>query len=350
MQKLIKPKKLNQGDKVAAITLSWGGPGVFPDRFEIGKQRLKEIFGLQVIPTKHALRDAEWVYQNPKARADDLMEAFLDPSIKAIISTIGGDDSIRLMPFVDLNIIGNNPKIFMGYSDTTVTHFMCLKAGLSSFYDPAVMNGFAENTAMHNYTINGVRQNLFSNELIDEIPRNTDGWTTENLDWSDKENQNIKRILNSPNEWNFIGNIRNIAKGRLIGGCLEVIQFLNNTQLWPNLSTWDQAILFLETSEEGIEPYAVTRFMRNLAAQGILKRLSGILFSKPGGRNMTAACFPEYDQALLSVFEEYTIPLIPIVTGMDFGHSDPMWVLPYGAMTEIDPDKKTVRILENAVE
>jgi muramoyltetrapeptide carboxypeptidase LdcA involved in peptidoglycan recycling len=78
------------------------------------------------------------------------MEAFLDPSIKAIISTIGGDDSIRLMPFVDLNIIGNNPKIFMGYSDTTVTHFMCLKAGLSSFYDPAVMNGFAENTAMHN--------------------------------------------------------------------------------------------------------------------------------------------------------------------------------------------------------
>jgi muramoyltetrapeptide carboxypeptidase LdcA involved in peptidoglycan recycling len=199
-------------------------------------------------------------------------------------------------------------------------------------------------------TINGVRQNLFSNELIDEIPRNTDGWTTENLDWSDKENQNIKRILNSPNEWNFIGNIRNIAKGRLIGGCLEVIQFLNNTQLWPNLSTWDQAILFLETSEEGIEPYAVTRFMRNLAAQGILKRLSGILFSKPGGRNMTAACFPEYDQALLSVFEEYTIPLIPIVTGMDFGHSDPMWVLPYGAMTEIDPDKKTVRILENAVE
>jgi muramoyltetrapeptide carboxypeptidase LdcA involved in peptidoglycan recycling len=189
MQKLIKPHKLSQGDKVAAITLSWGGPGVFPDRFEVGKQRLEEIFGLQVIPTKHALKDAEWVYQNPKARADDLTEAFLDPSIKAIISTIGGDESIRLIPFVDLNIIRNNPKIFMGYSDTTVTHFMCLKAGLSSFYGPAIMTGFAENTAMHNYAINGIRQNLFSNNLIDEIPRNTDGWTTENLDWSDKKNQ-----------------------------------------------------------------------------------------------------------------------------------------------------------------
>lgn len=348
MQQLIKPPKLNHGDKVATLTLSWGGPGAFPQRYEVGKQRLEEIFGLYVVQTKHALKNAEWIYQNPKARADDLMEAFLDPSIKAIISNIGGDDSIRLIPFVDLNIIKNNPKVFMGYSDTTVTHFMCLKAGLSSFYGPAVMTAFAENVAMHDYTIHGIRKTLFSNETIGSIPKNTKGWTTELLDWSDENNQNIKRVLNPPTGWNFIGDNKHIRKGRLIGGCLEALQFINGTELWPNFSTWDQGILFLETSEEGMEPPAVTRFIRNLAAQGILHSLTGILFSKPGGQHMTAARFSEYDQALLKVFEEYRIPLIPIVTEMDFGHSDPMWTLPFGAMVEINPDRKTVTILENA--
>ncbi len=350
MKQLIKPSKLNPGDKVAAITLSWGGAGTFPYRFEIGRQRLEQIFGIQVIPTKPALKSAEWIYKNPKARADDLMESFSDPTIKGIISMIGGDDSIRLIPFVDLNVIKNNPKVFMGYSDTTVTHFMCLKAGLSSLYGPAIMTAFAENVAMHDYTIQGIHKTLFSNEVVGAIPQNNEGWTTEFLDWADVNNQSIKRILNSPADWNFIGNNEHVCKGRLIGGCLESLQFLNGTELWPNLSVWEQSILFLETSEAGIEPGGVTRFLRNLAAQGILSSLNGILFSKPGGKHMTAESFPKYDQSLLKVFEEYDLPLIPIVTCMDFGHSDPMWTLPYGALTEINPISKTVTILENSVE
>jgi muramoyltetrapeptide carboxypeptidase LdcA involved in peptidoglycan recycling len=238
----------------------------------------------------------------------------------------------------------------MGYSDTTVTHFMCLQAGLSSFYGPAVMNAFAENVAMHDYTIHGIRKTLFTNEEIGKISNNNEGWSTQFLDWADKNNQNIKRTLNPPTGWNFIGEKKIACRGRLIGGCLESIQLLNNTELWPNFPIWDQAIFFLETSEEGMEPAVVTRFMRNLAAQGILSCLGGILFSKPGGQHMTAACFSKYDQALLKVFEEYEIPLIPIVTCMDFGHSDPMWVMPFGAMVEINPNDKTVTILENGVE
>lgn len=349
MKELIKPLKLKHGDKVAAITLSWGGPGTYPYRFAIGKQRLEEIFGLQVIPTKHALKSADWIYQNPKARADDLMKAFIDPGIKGIISTIGGDDSIRLMPFIDLDVIRKNPKVFMGYSDTTAIHFMSLKAGLSSFYGPDIMTAFAENVEMHDYTIQGIKANLFSTEVVGVVPQNTQGWTTKFLDLADQKNQDIKRILNLANNWNFIGNTKVNAKGRLIGGCLEVLQLLNGTELWPNLSIWDQCILFLETSEEGMKPASVARFMRNLAAQGILNKLNGILFSKPGGQDIIAARFPEYDQALLTVFEEYRIPPIPIVTGMDFGHSDPKWTLPYGVMTEINPDRKTITILENGV-
>ncbi|MBN8512609.1 MAG: hypothetical protein J0L79_06270 [Rickettsiales bacterium] len=161
----------------------------------------------------------------------------------------------------------------MGYSDTTVTHFMCLEAGLSSFYGPAVITAFAENVSMHEYTIRGIRKTLFSREVIGAIPHNTEGWSTELLDWSDENNQNIRRTLNPPTAWNFIGEKQHVCRGRFIGGCLEVIQFLNSTELWPNLSTWDQAILFLETSEDGMDPFCRHKIYAQLGCSRYIKPL-----------------------------------------------------------------------------
>ncbi len=350
MRPLIKPAKLNPGDKVAAVTLSWGGPGAFPYRFEVGKQRLESLFGIEVIPSQHALKSPEWIYSNPQARAQDLMEAFQDPSIKGIIATIGGDDSVRLLPYIDFDIIKMNPKVVLGYSDTTITHFMCLKAGLGSFYGPMVMTAFAENVAMHQHSLEGISRTLFSNEVVGPISQNIEGWTTEILEWENPDNQNIQRTLLPPVQWNIIGQCDTPSQGRLMGGCLEVLQFINGTTLWPTLSEWDETILFLEIAgEEEMNPVQVQRFFRNLAVQDILGRLKGILFSKPGGKDISPEQFPKYENAILKVFEEFNIPLIPIVTRMDFGHSDPMWTLPYGALTEINPLSKTVTILESAV-
>jgi len=116
---MIKPPKLMPGDTVAAISLSWGGAHTFPHRYLAGRQQLQDTFGLRVIESRYALKDAAWLARNPQARAEDLMQAFADPTIKAIISTIGGDDSIRILPYLDLDVIRANPKIFLGYSDTT---------------------------------------------------------------------------------------------------------------------------------------------------------------------------------------------------------------------------------------
>jgi muramoyltetrapeptide carboxypeptidase LdcA involved in peptidoglycan recycling len=135
--------------KLQQSRCSWGGPGAIPHRFEIGKQQLEFEFGIKVVPTQNALRDAEWIKKNPKARAEDLMEAFADPTIKGIFSTIGGDDSIRILPFLELDLIRSNPKIFLGFSDTTITHFACWKAGLGTFYGSSIMCGFAENRGIN---------------------------------------------------------------------------------------------------------------------------------------------------------------------------------------------------------
>ena len=108
---MIKPQKLQPGDKVAAISLSWGGPGTFPHRYQVGLDQIEAEFDLVVEPTSNALRSAEWLHNNPKARADDLMDAFQDKNVKAIVSSIGGDEPIRILPYLDLDIIRNNPKI-----------------------------------------------------------------------------------------------------------------------------------------------------------------------------------------------------------------------------------------------
>ena len=348
MKTLLKPAKLNTGDTIATITLSWGGAGLYPERYQIGKRRLEEIFGLHVVETSHATRPPEWIYQNPKARAADLMEAFANPAIKGIISIIGGDDSIRLLPYIDYDLIRQNPKIVLGYSDTTVTHFICLKAGLGTFYGPAVLTAFSENVSMHQYAIDSLHKVLFSNEAIGVIPENKEGWTKDFLDWGHTGNQTIARKLNPADDWRYVQGT-GISTGPLIGGCVEVLQMINGTEIWPALSTWDKAILFLETSEEGMTPVEFERFLRNLGGQKILQRLNGILFSKPGGHLINPGDFERFDGRLLHVLHEFNRADLAVVTNMDFGHTDPMMTLPFGRTAQIDCENKQISILESGV-
>jgi muramoyltetrapeptide carboxypeptidase LdcA involved in peptidoglycan recycling len=344
----IKPKKLRPGDKVVAISTSWGGPEACRYRYEAGKQQLQDAFGVTLVETPHALRSPEWLERNPRARADDLMEAFSDPSVKAIISTIGGEDSIRLLPHLDLELMRSNPKIVMGYSDTTVTHMACFAAGLVSFYGPAIMSGFAENCGLFPYMVDSVRRTLFSSAPIGIIEPNTEGWTVEFLDWAEPENQSRKRKLTTPEGWNYLQG-EGTKSGHLIGGCVEVLDWLRGTDVWPSLEVWQDAILFLETSEEAPSPTVVLRILRSFAALGILRGLSGILFGRPGGQ-VPPEQFGQYDKAILQVVaEEEGLTELPIITGMDFGHTDPMFVLPYGVQAEINCARRQFAILEGAV-
>ena len=116
MKQLIKPPRLRPGDTVATVSLSWGGAGdsELLWRYELGKRRLRQLLGLHVVEMPNTLKGSEALYQHPEARAQDLMQAFADPSIKGIFSCIGGDDSIRLLPYIDFDIISKNPKIFLG--------------------------------------------------------------------------------------------------------------------------------------------------------------------------------------------------------------------------------------------
>ena len=345
---LVKPERLRAGDRVAAVTLSWGGPGTFPWRYEAGKRQLEAEFGVEVVETRHALREPAWIAANPEARAADLMEAFADPSIRGIVSTIGGDDSVRILPFLDLGVIRANPKVFLGFSDTTVTHFACLRAGLGSFYGPSFMAGFAENGGLFPYMTDSLRRTVFEAEPVGEVRPNEGGWTAERLEWGEPENQERRRALTPSSGWRWLQG-SGVRAGPLIGGCAEVLEFLKGTGFWPSPEAWDGAILFLETSEVMPSPTYVTWWMRNYAAQGILHRLSGILVGRPYGPT-TEAEFHAYDAAVMRVVhDEEGLTELPVVTRMDFGHTDPVFTLPIGRTGVIDCERRTFSIPESAV-
>jgi muramoyltetrapeptide carboxypeptidase LdcA involved in peptidoglycan recycling len=104
---------------------------------------------------------------------------------------------------------------------------------------------------------------------------------------------------------------------------------------WPSLDAWKGAVLFYETSEDAPNPQYIRYWLRNLAAQGILQSLNGILIARPdpAGRldyreNLEAAFVQSLCEAGLSN--------MPVLSGLDFGHTQPMLTLPYGALAEID--------------
>lgn len=345
MTTLTRPKSLKQGDTVATISLSWGGAGELLHRYEIGKRRLQEVFGLNVVETKNALKSADYISKNPQARAEDLMEAFSDKSIKAIISNIGGEDSIRTLPYTDINVIRQNPKILLGFSDTTVTHFACYKAGLTSFYGTSLLVGLAENGEMHQYQIDDIKRTLFSSLPVGQIFQNKSGWTSERLEWFDKSLQNTKRKLTDSNGWNFL-QANTKVQGQMIGGCVDVLEFLKGTDYWLSKSDWTDKILFLETSEEMMPPTNFRRVLRNYAAQGIFEKISGLILGRPYNNKFV----DEYNNILLQVIrDEQGNDHLPIITEMDFGHTCPTFTIPYGVVAEIDSEQKTFSILESGV-
>jgi muramoyltetrapeptide carboxypeptidase LdcA involved in peptidoglycan recycling len=344
---LHKPRALRVGDRVAVVSPSWGGPSVFPGRYEAGKQYLERAFGLQVVAMPNALRDPTFLDENPEARANDLMQAFEDASIAAVIATIGGEDAVRLIPFVDLKAFRRNPKIFVGYSDSTVIHFGCLKAGIGSLHGPSLMSGFAENCGMSTLSEETFRQAAFNPTAIGELPKDPDGWTVEYLPWQDPSNQNRAR-QRTPSTGIKKLQGKGCVKGHLIGGCAEVLELLKGSDWWPPPDYWDNAILFYETSEEAPSATLVLRWLRNFAAQGILQRLSGMILARPGG-NMSDADRDTQQTAVLRALREAGLTELPVLADADIGHTDPIATLPYGVLAEINCDVPAIGILESAV-
>ena len=345
MLQLLKPRPLAPGSRVATVTPSWGGPGSVPHRYEMGVRELRERFGFEVVEMPHVRADPAWVWRNPQARADDLNAAWADPTIDGIIATIGGEDSVRILPYLDPAIMRQNPKAFMGFSDITTIHTLALLNGVQTFYGPSVMAGIAENGGTLPYAEEWIRRTLMSREPPGALAP-SDEWTEDRTRWEDTEKARIRRPMQPNPGWMWLGG-GGRAEGHLIGGCLEVLDFLRGTPWWPGPAYWDGAVFYWETSEDVPPPSQVRYVLRVYGMLGMYDRLAGMLVGRP--RAYTAEQRAELEESIQRVVGvEFGRPDLPVVLYLDFGHTDPQMVLPNGGRVIIDPATQTITLPDPA--
>ena len=170
----------------------------------------------------------------------------------------------------------------------------------------------------------------------------TPEWTGERIEWSFENRDKSKTLLKNEG-YEFLQGTGKV-QSHLVGGCIEVIEMIKGTEIW-NMEYFDDAILFFETSEDMPEPNMVKYWLRNYGAQGILGRIKGMIWGKP----YQGKYFEEYKSVIQTVLQEFSLEKMPVIFNMSFGHNQPMICLPYGALAEIDCDKKTFSIIESGV-
>ena len=338
MKELIKPERLRPGNTVATISISGGRAGDedLIWRYELGKKRLEEVFGLRVVETPHALMGSRYIYEHPEKRAADLHWPLENAEVKGIIANMGGDDSYRLLPYLDYELIRSHPKIFMGFSDITTSCCIFAHAGVMSYYGPNLLTPIAQPGRLDEYTENAMRRALFSGEMIGRVE--PCGRFTP-IEWQDKREEDILWQENPGYEL-IQGSGR--VRGRLIGGCMGPLKQIMGTEVFPGRELWEGSILFMENLSPYNSALAALHGWRALAASGALDVCAGII---------TPAMGNEDREALLKVLKhEVHRGDIPVLAGVDFGHRTPMTVLPVGALAEIDCQNDSFAILESGVE
>lgn len=326
---MIIPDKLKKGDKVATISISFGTATVFPKRYKAGIEELKRKFDVEVEELPNSLKPHTWLQDHPEGRAEDFMTAIEDKDIKAIICNIGGNDSVRFLKYLDVEKIKHNPKIFLGYSDATAVHVFLYKLGITSYYGPTIMAGFAENGGMQSYSYDCLKK-MICDDKCDIIYPNHEGWTNEFLDWGNSDNQKIKRKLNKSCPPKLLQGTKNV-RGHLIGGCLESLELLKGTDYFFNKSDFDGAILFLELSDINLGSNYFMKCLRNYGLMGCFDKIKGLMIGRPGEFFDDMSKLDTFDDLTVRVVaKEFGHPELPIISRMDFGHTEPMMTLPYG--------------------
>lgn len=337
MDEMIYPPKAAPGDKVAVLSPSAGLPGLFPIPFDTGLQQLRKSFGLVPVeyPTTRRMN------ASAADRAADINAAFADPEIKAIIASIGGEDQITVIPHLDDAAIRANPKPFFGYSDNTNLLAHLWNLGLVGYHGGSVMCQFGRCGGMHPLSADSLRAALFTAGPY-ELRAGADH-TDVDKDWADPASFDAPPPMTPSTGWTW-HNAGRVVESTTWGGNLEILSWLlmAGRDIRPP-EAYDGMILLLETSEELPSATEVFRILRNMGERGLLARFAAILFGRakawsfdrPNDPAEKARYAEEQRAAVLKALSAYA-PDAMAVFDVDFGHTDPQLVIPYGGRVRVD--------------
>ncbi len=342
----VYPPKPRPGDRIAVVSPSGGLPELLPLPYELGLRRLREDFGLEVVEYPSTRR----MGTTPRERADDLHAAFADPSVKAVIASIGGDDQITVLPHLDAELVRANPKPFFGYSDcTNLLAWLSNSAGVVGYHGGSVMVELGRPDGMHPATEASLRAALLGSGEFELTESRTYGDV--NGDWADPATFAQAPVMEPCDGWRWHRADRTV-EGLAWGGCLEIVAWLlmADREIRP-VEEYAGRVLFLETSEEMPPAAEVYRNLRNFGERGLLRQFPALLM----GRAKTTAVFDprtdeqrrayrkEQREAVLRALEEYARETMAVFD-VDLGHTDPQQVIPYGGTVRVDGPGRRITV------
>jgi muramoyltetrapeptide carboxypeptidase len=308
-----KAPRLRVGDTVglvapaSALTLPWG-----LDRAQ------HWIRGMGLVPKLglHVRQQNGYLAGTDAQRAEDYMAMVADPDVRGIFAVRGGWGGARILPLLDWDAIRANPKLLIGYSDTTALHLaIAARAGFPTIHGPNAASRWERESW----------ESLWRLAFAADTPV-LGGAQTEQA--SGRAGRTIAQ---------------GTARGRLLGGNLTILSTLMGT---PWLPSFDGAVLFLEDVNEDI--YRVDRMLQQLGLAGVLGKLSGIAFGQC--TSCGSATQEQSGFTLDHILDHHLGALgIPAFTGANIGHVTNQLAMPHGAEVELDAEACTLRLLEPAV-
>ncbi|RAH80042.1 peptidase S66, LD-carboxypeptidase A [Aspergillus japonicus CBS 114.51] len=350
-QPTILPPALRPGDTIALVSPSARLNSILPTPLHRGRCFLESLgFRVRIIYTPFP--EPSSIADSIRIRTAELHTAFGDPTIQAIICTIGGQHANELLPHLDYALIRANPKIFVGYSDTTFLHYALeSRAGLRTFYGPSLLTDFSDVQPLP-FTVEHLLHVLTGGSgAVGPVPRSL-RCAVEHNDFQFGRDASVEPRVTVPSPaWRWVR--RGRAEGKLYGGTVHIVERLQGTVFAP--SSWKDHVLLLESAMglDTIErPYSVARFRGNLvdlALSGVLGEISGLVV----GRGY------KYDERMQEELAAVIVEVLDVVVGrkdelpvlmnVDVGHTSPFVTLPFGARVRLDSERDEFVVLEAGV-
>ncbi|MFP4410540.1 S66 peptidase family protein [Coleofasciculus sp.] len=304
---LLKPRRLNPGDTVGLIS-----PAGLVDQKTVDEfTPVLSQLGLKTKLGTHLFDQYGYLAGQDADRAADVNAMFANSSVQAVLAMAGGWGCNRILPLLDYELIRQNPKIIIGYSDvTSLLLAIYTHSNLITFHGPLGTSTW----------------NWFSIQHLQRILFDGAAMTLQNL-------------LSTPVETITNGK----ARGRLVGGNLSLVAAMVGSDYLPD---WQNSILFVEDIRE--EVYRIDRLLTQLKLAGILDQVAGFIFAQC--TNCPAGEANEPSLTLRQVLADHIKPLgIPAWYGSMIGHIQDKFTVPIGGMVEIDAERGTIRLLESVV-
>ena len=309
---MIYPKFIKKGE---TIGITAGSAGV-RNKIESDEKAIRSLSneGYNIIETSN-VRVNNKISSDKKIRAEELKKLYKDNRVKLIMCASGGDFCYEMLPYIDCEIIKNNLKWIVGYSDpTSILYMITTNLDIATIY--GVNAGSFDQSKLHKSLENNlkiIQGNLIKQESFDLYELNRD----ENIDGYNLTEKVI---------WNNINGNFNV-KGRCIGGCLDVIKNIIGTPYDGTKKFIDGFVWYFDIFALRSEEVYLTLLQMKYA--GYFKYCKAVLV----GRVLFPNSFIDmsYEEALKKVFID-----IPVCMNMDIGHVAPKMTLINGAIINVE--------------